>query len=121
MIKTYIILREDLNMSSGKMTVQGGHAMDLVWSIVNEHPTDNVIDWAEKCHRRKIVLKIGTLEKLMKLGLYLQENNILFFDIFDNGLTEFAGKTLTGIVIPPYYEDEKLRALPKFRRLQLWS
>ena len=119
MIKCYIILRSDLNISLPKMCVQGAHAMDIVWSIINEHPTDNVMEWVEKYCRRKIVLKISTLEKLENLEKYLTENKILAYKIIDNGLTEFNGKTTTGLVIPPFYSDEKLRSLPQFKRLQL--
>ena len=103
------------------MCVQGGHAMDIVWSLINEHPTDSVMKWAEEYHRRKIVLKISTLEKLENLEKYLTENKILAYKIIDNGLTEFNGKTVTGLVIPPYFDDERLLALPKWKRLQLWK
>ena len=121
MIKAYYIMREDLQMTQAKFGVQIGHGTDIIWSVTSEHPTDNIMKWVEEFHRRKIVLKISTLEKLNNLKDYLTESRILFFDIIDNGLTEFNGKTLTGIVIPPYYEDEVLQRLSKWRRLQLWK
>ena len=121
MIKARYIIRDDIKMSEAKLAIQAAHGTDLIWSVVNEHPTQKNIEWAEIYHRRKIVLKISSLEKLENLKEYLIQNKILFFDIIDEGFIEFEGRTLTGIVIPPYYTDEEISKHSKIKRLQLWK
>lgn len=102
------------------MCVQGGHAMDIVYSLFSEYSNDNTIAWAED-YRRKIVLKIDNLEKLLNLQECLKENKILCYKIIDKGFTEFNGETITGLVVPPYYSDERMHELNRFKRLQLWK
>lgn len=122
MIKAYYIMRNDLNMSPAKLAISIGHGTDLIWSLASiGSPQTDISKWVNEFQRRKIVLKIDSLEKLENLKKDLNDRHILALDIVDNGLTEFNGKTVTGIVILPYFEDEVLQASHKFKRLQLWK
>ena len=111
--KAYFLLREDLNMSISKLGIQVGHGTDLIWSGAK----DNHAKWVQESYRRKILLKVSSLEKLNNLRKTLEDNNIAYNDIIDEGFTEFNGRTLTGIVIYPIEES----LLPKsLARLRLW-
>lgn len=112
-VKAYFLLREDLNMSPAKMSIQVGHGTDFIWSGAK----DNHAKWVQESYRRKILLKISSLEKLNNLKKTLDDNNISYHEIIDEGFTEFKGRTLTGIVIYPVEES----LLPKsLTRLRLW-
>jgi peptidyl-tRNA hydrolase len=113
MIKAYFLLREDIKMSMSKFAIQIGHGTDFIWKYKNA----NHDKWVKESLRRKIVLKVGTMEKLENLKKILLEAEIPYEDIIDEGFTEFGKVTQTGIVILPI--EEKL--LPKsISRLQLF-
>jgi len=114
-IKAYYLMRADLNMSQAKFGVQIAHGTDFIWYRRDEN--EYFGDWVNEFCRRKIVLKVNTLEKLENLHDILHIEKIKHSRIEDNGLTEFEGKTFTGIVILPIEE----RLLPKnIKKLQLW-
>jgi len=113
-IKTYYLIRNDLNMSIAKTAVQVGHGTDYVhyYGSCYKHFSG----WVENS-RKKIVLKIDDLTHLDKIKEKLREDNIHYETIEDNGLTELNGKTITGIVILPLNEED----VPKYiKRLRLF-
>lgn len=120
MSKIYFIMRKDLNMSPAKLAVQIGHGMDYAYGALNIYPeilSDRFIKWVEN-QRKKIVLEINNKEKLETAKNKLSEQGIIYFSIIDNGLTEFDGKTNTGIIILPISDDK----IPKYiKRLRLYS
>ncbi len=120
MSKIYFIMRKDLNMSPAKLAVQIGHGMDYAYGALNIHPeilSDRFIKWVEN-QRKKIVLEIKNEEKLETAKNKLSEQGIIYFSIIDNGLTEFDGKTNTGIIILPISDDK----IPKYiKRLRLYN
>jgi len=116
MIKAMYVMREDLNMSSAKLAVQVGHGTDFIH--VNSHNADDCEydGWIEQ-NRRKIVVRIKTEIKLKNLMKVLDDNNILYDQIWDAGYTEFDGATFTGIVIQPIDDSRLPKAVTRLRLL----
>ena len=116
MFKAYYLLRDDLNMTPAKQMIQVAHGTDLIWSLYMENGGSVFGEWI-KDNRRKIVLKVSSLEKLQNIKTSLH-TAILGLDIYDEGYTEFDGRTLTGMVIYPMDES---RLPSNIKRLRLWS
>jgi peptidyl-tRNA hydrolase len=114
-MKSYFIIRRDLEMSGAKFGIQIGHGTDMIHIYMNTDPTAYAA-WLA-AGRRKIVLEIENEEKLQALKPLFDEAGIRTYDIFDYGYTEFGEYTVTGLVVP--FPDEA--KLPKkFKRLRLY-
>lgn len=113
MIKAYYILREDLDMSPAKLAVQVGHGTDLIH--LRHHKSPYYQHWLNGGDRRKIVLKIKSLDTLQSLVASLSTDNIPCDLIEDSGYTEFQGKTLTGIVVYPIPDEEVPKRIQRLR------
>lgn len=127
-IKQIIVVREDLNMSRGKLASQVAHAsmkslvdamqrVDLPEMIETEDGLDEVkrpslvldLDsdkelkaWLEGSFT-KIVVYVKSEEKLMNLYNKVKSAGLRASLIIDNGTTEFGGvKTKTCIAIGPH-------------------
>ena len=117
MIKAFYIIRKDLDMSPTKLAIQIGHGTDLIHIRHSEYSVKsiNFDDWIQE-NRRKIVLGIKSEEKLNNILVKLLDDNIGVDSIYDEGYTEFDGKTLTGLIVHPIDEDRLPKAV---KRLQL--
>lgn len=111
-IKVYYVIVRSLNMTPQKLSVQVGHGTDFVHYYGNSHKFYK--SWLEN-HRKKIVLKVEDYKELDKLRDKLLSDNIQYELIEDNGLTEFNGKTLTGIVILPIGQESTPKYLKRLR------
>lgn len=127
-VKQIIVVREDLDMSRGKIASQAAHAsmkalvdamqrVDLPELIETEDGLDEVkrpslvldLDsdkelkaWLEGSFT-KIVVYVKSEEKLMQLYEKVQKAGLRVSLIIDNGTTEFGGvKTKTCIAIGPH-------------------
>lgn len=101
MIKEYIIVREDLNMSPGKIAAQCAHASETITTWYCDLNFFN--NYLEQGHI-KIIKKIKPEEKMMNLYKKLCDANINSFLIEDIGLTELEGKNITVLGIVPTEE-----------------
>lgn len=120
--KQIIVVREDLNMSRGKIASQVAHAsmktlMDAMLKITDEdgeslsymltfpEQEENALelkDWLTNSFT-KIVVYVNSEEKLMNLYHKVQEAGLRTALIIDNGTTEFNGeRTKTCIAIGPH-------------------
>ena len=122
----YIIARQDLEMSPGKMAAQCSHAsagMALGFysgkrSIVNMDQIENFRDAMESWETRsfgKVVLRAKKRDQLLKVCKELDEAGIPYMPIFDACRTELEpeepnGTVFTCIGITPMFRDE----VPKF-------
>ena len=75
--KAYFIFRTDLNLTPAKLAVQVGHGVDLIW----ENSSDNAAAFnawlaKESGDRRKIVLKLKTLDQLNNLKKTLESDGM---------------------------------------------
>ena len=112
----YIVVRSSLNMSSGKIAAQVGHAVGLIYKKSYENREnlpvkmiDNFDDWEDSDYR-KVVLAADENE-WVKLK---SEKNI--FIITDLGLTEIPAQSETVIGFWPMYQSTRPKIL---KRLQL--
>lgn len=120
-IKQIIVVRKDLNMSSGKCASQVAHAstksiidaMSKVIGLTNEVEEYNLSfsdsendkelkEWLNGSFT-KIVVYVKSEENLMQLYDKVQKAGLRVSLIIDNGTTEFGGvKTKTCIAIGPH-------------------
>jgi len=101
MYKQVIVVRDDLNLSRGKLAVQVAHAAILGYEISNK---EVVQKWKGE-GQKKIVLKVPSLEKLLKVKKEAEGLGLPVAIVRDAGFTEVKPGTITAIVIGP--EDEK--------------
>lgn len=120
-VKQIIVIREDLNMSRGKIASQSAHAsmkalvdaMSKGIGLSNEVEEYNLSfndsendkelkEWLNGSFT-KIVVYVKSEEKLMQLYEKVQKAGLRVSLIIDNGTTEFGGvKTKTCIAIGPH-------------------
>ena len=101
MMKQVIAIRDDLNLSQGKMAVQAAHASH---AAARNAKKEIVKRW-EASGEKKIVLKAKNLEELKTLEEKCKKLKLPYALIRDAGLTEVKKGTVTAIGIGP--DDEK--------------
>ncbi len=103
--KQAIVIRKDLKISKGKLCVQVAHA-----SITSAHYTRQKKPlWYERWFlegQKKVVLKVNTLEDLIKLEKKARDSGLVTAIIKDAGLTEIPPGTTTALGIGPAPENE---------------
>ena len=114
--KAYFIFRTDLNLTPAKLAVQVGHGVDLIW----ENSSDNAAAFnawlaKESGDRRKIVLKLKTLDQLNNLKKTLESDGMQCELIVDSGYTVVEPETITGLVVLPMNIEHK-----KLKRLRMY-
>jgi PTH2 family peptidyl-tRNA hydrolase len=100
--KQVIVVRDDLNLSRGKLAVQVAHA-----SVIGYERSDKrVIERWIKEGQKKIVLKVKNLQELMMVKYKAEREGLVTGIVRDAGLTEIPPGTVTALVIGP---DEERR------------
>ena len=98
--KLVIVLRNDLDMSVGKMVAQAGHAvMQSSLEARKTHPT-----WFNEWIRegqKKVALRVSSEDELLKLVKKAESLGLPFSLIRDMGLTELPPGTVTTAGIGP--------------------
>ncbi len=96
-VKQVIVVRDDLNLSRGKLAVQVAHA-----SIIGYEKASKEIlrEWKSQ-GQKKIVLKVKDLEELMRVKEKAEKLGLPVSVVVDAGLTEIPPGTITSIVIGP--------------------
>jgi PTH2 family peptidyl-tRNA hydrolase len=95
--KQVIVVREDLNLSRGKLAVQVAHA-----SIIGyERSEKKVIESWKMGGQKKIVLKVKDLREMMVLKEKAEKEGLVTGVVRDAGLTEIPPGTITALVIGP--------------------
>jgi len=110
--KQYIIIRKDLNMSTGKIAAQASHAsmkvfFDKMRVVSSEHgdnyifsPTADEIEWITGMFT-KVVLGVKNEGQLLKVYQLALEAGLNVSLIKDAGLTELVGDNYTAVAIGP--------------------
>jgi len=101
MFKQVILIRKDLNMSTGKIAAQSCHA-----SLSSYKKADklNIKKW-DLSGQKKVVLEINSENEILKIYDKVKGAKIPNFLVKDAGLTELEPGTITALGIGP--DDEK--------------
>jgi peptidyl-tRNA hydrolase len=126
--RCYFILNKELDMPVGKLAVQVGHGMDMVYeardnaalncspsSFVGHLMRDNFHTWYS-ANRKKVVLKAKNDNEVQKYKEKLLDAGYVVMEIVDNGVNFFDGKTRTGLVVYPVKSE-----IPELKRLQVYK
>ena len=100
--KQAIVVRDDIDMSLGKMCVQCCHAS---LGSAKEAKKDVVKKWEEE-GAKKVVLKVGSEKELKNLYKKTRSEKIPCFLVKDAGLTQLKPGTATCLGIGPAEEKE---------------
>lgn len=119
--KMVLLVREDLNMTSGKVAAQCSHAaVGLFQRLISEeyrsHPTvqKNLKTWIEE-GQKKVCLSIANVEMLEDLRASCSMKRIPYFVVEDAGRTEVAYGTETVMAIGPCENEVLDRVTGKLR------
>lgn len=96
-VKQVIVVRDDLNLSRGKLAVQVAHASIIGYEKANK---EILREWKSQ-GQKKIVLKVKDLEELMRVKEKAEKLGLPVGVVVDAGLTEIPPGTITSIVIGP--------------------
>lgn len=110
--KLVLIVRKDLDMSCGKIAAQVAHA---AVECVLKSDKRIVEKWMEE-GAKKIVLKVNSLEELMRYYDLAVKEGLVVCLIRDAGLTEVEPGTITCIGIGPD-EGERIDKITKNLKL----
>ncbi len=99
--KQVIVVREDLNLSKGKLAVQVAHASILGYEMAEKR----VVEGWKREGQKKVVLKAENIQKLMEIKEKASKSGLPAAVVRDAGLTEIPPGTVTAIVIGP--DEEK--------------
>jgi PTH2 family peptidyl-tRNA hydrolase len=102
--KQCIVVREDLKMSNGKTCVQVAHAAVSAAEETRRLKPEWFTGWFEE-GQKKVVLKVKTLDELVKLKEAAACEGIPAYLVSDMGLTELPPGTVTCLGIGPAPED----------------
>ena len=97
-----IVLRKDLKMSKGKAISQACHAAIEAYKNANKE----IIEKWEKEGAKKVILKVYSLEELLKIYEKAKEKNLNVVLIKDAGKTQLKKGTVTCVAIGPDKEEK---------------
>ena len=107
-VKFVIVVRSDLNMSTGKIAAQVGHAVSqmMIEHIVNRDKDGLLMRWIQDNNQTKIVLKVDSEEELLGITLSnvfgaLFGRYVRQYVVKDAGKTEVDPNTITCIGFGP--------------------
>ncbi len=102
--KLVVVVRDDLNLSCGKLAVQVAHAA-VECALRSFKEKKNIFkEWRDE-GQRKIVVRVKSLEELFNLKDRAERLGLLTCLIRDAGLTEVPPGTITCLGIGP--DDEQ--------------
>ncbi|AGK60276.1 peptidyl-tRNA hydrolase [Archaeoglobus sulfaticallidus PM70-1] len=99
--KQVIVVRDDLKLSRGKLSVQVAHASILGYEASNK----KIVDAWRKSGQKKIVLKVKDLQEMMMVKYKAEKEGLVTALVRDAGLTEIPPGTVTALAIGP--DEEK--------------
>jgi len=104
--KQIIVVRTDIKMSKGKLAVQVAHAAVEAVMKCLEITTcrENVFIWRTQ-GQKKIVVKVRSLDEMLKIKKNAEEVGLIATLIADAGLTELPPGTITALGLGPAPSD----------------
>lgn len=122
----YIVVRESLTLSAGKVGSQCGHAVDYIWRRVNRFDSrTHVIEADEAVFARLLDFRLWMLGEHGKIILgasdlefeMVKSEEPDHFLVVDNGHTEVAPKTETCLGLWPRRKSTRSKTLKRLRLL----
>ena len=105
LIKQVVVVRKDLNMGTGKIAAQVGHACVLGAEHVRKSHPEWYKQW-ELSGQEKVVVKVTSLDELEKIKRHAISLDLPWSEVTDAGHTQIAPGTVTCISIGPAPEDK---------------
>ena len=96
-MKQVMVMREDLNMSAGKLAAQACHASLLAYDKADK---DHIDEW-KRSGTTKVVLRVFSEHELVALYRLAVSKYLPCCLIADEGRTEVTPGTITGLGIGP--------------------
>jgi len=100
LIKQVIVVRKDLEMGTGKIAAQVGHACVLGAEHVRKSKPDWYKEWIN-AGQEKVVVKVTSLEQLEQVKKHAISLDLPLSEVTDAGHTQIAPGTVTCISIGP--------------------
>lgn len=104
--KQVIVIRNDLGMSCGKLSVQVAHASLEAAERVRSSRPETYAEWREE-GAKKVVLQVGSERELIEIYEEALGRGLVAVLIRDAGLTELEPGTATAVGIGPH-ESERI-------------
>jgi peptidyl-tRNA hydrolase, PTH2 family len=105
LVKQVVVVRKDLNMGTGKIAAQVGHACVLGAEHVRKSRPEWYKEW-ELSGQEKVVVKVTSLDELEKIKRHAISLDLPWSEVTDAGHTQIAPGTVTCISIGPAPEDK---------------
>jgi PTH2 family peptidyl-tRNA hydrolase len=105
LVKQVVVVRKDLNMGTGKIAAQVGHACVLGAEHVRKSYPEWYKQW-ELSGQEKVVVKVTSLDELEKIKRHAISLDLPWSEVTDAGHTQIAPGTVTCISIGPAPEDK---------------
>ncbi len=102
--KMMIVIREDLNLSCGKLAVQVSHAAVECTLRSQKLKNPYLKEWLRE-GQKKVVVRVSSLRDLYELEFKAKQLGLVTAMIRDAGLTEVAPGTVTCLGIGPGPEE----------------
>ncbi|MFX1259503.1 MAG: peptidyl-tRNA hydrolase Pth2 [Promethearchaeota archaeon] len=99
-IKQVILIRKDLNMSTGKISAQACHASVSASDLVRVKNKKVWKQW-KNLGQKKVVLRVNSMEEMKSIYMKVLKNKIPCFLVNDAGLTQLPPGTTTALGIGP--------------------
>ena len=107
-LKMVFLVRQDLNMGTGKIAAQVGHAVLGAYKNVSYNKDPLQIDllnaWEDNS-QAKIVLKVKNKEDLLEIEKKAREANINTYMVCDAGRTQIEPGSITVCALGPHYSS----------------
>lgn len=114
-LKMWLAVRQDINMSKGKLAAQAGHAYGDLYLAAALHIPEVFQTYRDHA-TPKITVKAKNAEAIQRIVVECASANICCETVRDAGRSELEPGTVTVAAFGPAYYDE----LPKFlQRLQV--
>jgi peptidyl-tRNA hydrolase, PTH2 family len=104
-LRMVVIFREDLDLPSGKLAAQAGHAFLSSWISFYEKDPNQAMSYA-KGSQVKIALVAKDCSQLEAIALKAKNRNVTFAFIADEGRTVVPPGTVTALGLGPMTKQD---------------